>query len=443
MKLFRLNQLNERERKAFLLHMLFSLIEGAIKGVLVLNEFVFLKSLKGSDYQVGFLFQFSVVVFIFLIFINEFIRRIPYKRKVLRYTGIITRIPLLFLAFFPQSIDVVTSSEIYHIIFLGVFLIFFSYQPIVFPIINLLLKQNYREENFGKLYSYGQTIHKVTMLIVTLFYGLLLDADHFAFTYIWPVMGVLGIFSIYMLSLIDYTPTIKKEAPKPFIENIKTSIFSMLDILKNHKAYLHFELSFLFYGFAFMSSATVITIYFEKELSLTYSSMAFYKNSYNILAILLLPFFGKLISRLDPRRYGMITYSSILLYILFAAITQFFPEYRTIMGIDIYFMLIGFVIFQGIFAASMPLLWNIGSAYFCSKEDADSYQAVHLSLTGLRALFAPLLGVFFYQNFGFTITFVIGIISLAIAIAIMRYSEKNVKNLKIKNNPNPEPFKNR
>ncbi|MFO8055311.1 MAG: MFS transporter [Bacteroidales bacterium] len=428
-----LRGLTRREQKAFSLHMLFSFIEGSIKGVLVLNEFVFIKSLKGSDYQLGFLFQFSVVVFIFLIFINEFIRRLPRKRKVLRYTGIFTRLPLLLLAFFPQNTELYTSSQTWHLIFLGIFLVYFTYQPVILPIINLLLKHNYREENFGRLYSYGQTIHKITMLVVTFFYGMLLDTDYFAFTYIWPAMGLLGIFSIYMLSLIDYKPDLKTLPHQTFLNNIKKSATDMWNILKTHRSYRHFEISFLFYGFTFMSSATIITIFFEKELALNYTSMAFYKNSYNILAILLLPFFGRIISKLDPRRFGMITYSSILIYIVFVVFTEAFPFYTTVFGIDIYYMLLGYILFHSIFAASMPLLWNIGSSYFCSKEDADSYQAVHLSLTGLRAIFAPLLGVFFYQHFGFRITFIIGIISMALAILILRYSEKTAKTLKLKN----------
>lgn len=429
--MFSMNKLNSKEQKALFLHLLFSLIEGAIKGVLVLNEFVFLKSLDGSEYQLGFLFQFSVVVFVFLIFINEFIRRIPYKRKVLRYTGIITRLPLLLLAFFPSNPEIIASSGIYHLLFLGIFLIFFLYQPVVFPIINLLLKQNYRPENFGRLYSYGQTVHKITMLVVTFGYGFLLDSDYYAFTYIWPIMGVLGMISIYMLSRIDYEPIIKSQVRKPFWVNLKQSGMGMLNILKKHKAYLHFEISFLFYGFAFMSSATVIVLFFDKQLELNYSSLAFYKNAYNILAILLLPLFGKLIGKMDPRKYGMLTYISILLFILFVLLTEFFPAHSVILGVDIYYLLLGYILFHGIFAASMPLLWNIGSSYFCEPEDADSYQAVHLSLTGLRALFAPLLGVFFYQQFGFMITFLIGILSLVIAISILKYSEKNVKDLKL------------
>ncbi|MBT5426947.1 MAG: hypothetical protein HOK84_12180, partial [Bacteroidetes bacterium] len=50
------------ERRTFLIHFTYSFIEGIIMGVLVLNEFVLIKSLKGTDYQIGLLFQFSVVL---------------------------------------------------------------------------------------------------------------------------------------------------------------------------------------------------------------------------------------------------------------------------------------------------------------------------------------------------------------------------------------------
>ena len=74
MKLIKGNY-SEQEKRTFRLHLIYSIIEGIILGVLALNEFVFIKSLKGSNYELGFLFQFSMVVFIFLVFINEFIKR--------------------------------------------------------------------------------------------------------------------------------------------------------------------------------------------------------------------------------------------------------------------------------------------------------------------------------------------------------------------------------
>lgn len=90
---------SEQEKRTFQLHLIYSIIEGIILGVLALNEFVFIKSLRGSNYELGFLFQFSMVVFIFLVFINEFIKRTQNKQKLLRWTGVLTRGPL-FLLFF-------------------------------------------------------------------------------------------------------------------------------------------------------------------------------------------------------------------------------------------------------------------------------------------------------------------------------------------------------
>lgn len=81
MELLKTSHLNPREKSAFRLHMLYSILEGIVLGVLALNEFVFIKSLKGSNFELGILFQFSVVVYTGLIFINEFLRRIRSKKS--------------------------------------------------------------------------------------------------------------------------------------------------------------------------------------------------------------------------------------------------------------------------------------------------------------------------------------------------------------------------
>ena len=93
-------QYSQQEQSTFKLHLIYSIMEGIILGVLALNEFVFIKSLKGSNYELGFLFQFSMVVFIFLVFINEFIKRSENKKRLLRWTGLLTRGPLFLLFFF-------------------------------------------------------------------------------------------------------------------------------------------------------------------------------------------------------------------------------------------------------------------------------------------------------------------------------------------------------
>lgn len=418
------------ERKTFRLHLIYSMIEGVILGVLALNEFVFIKSLNGSNYQLGVLFQLSMVVFIFLVFINEFIKRARNKRKLLLRVGITTRGPLVLLIFFPSSHSAMGGSSIYHYVFLTLFLIYYFGNVVIYPLINLFLKNQYAHHNFGKLYSYASSANKIVMLVATFFYGILLDLDNFAFRYVFVLVAVLGIASLHLLSLIDYAEQISEKKDK-FFKSIQRSYRTMKAILKGNRSYLHFEAGFMVYGFSFMITVTVITIFFERALHLNYSSVAFYKNAYNILAIVLLPYTGRLIGRIDPRNFAIITFASLMFFIFFVMLTEFFPYHANIRGIEFYPMLIIAYLFYGIFSATMALLWFIGSAYFCKPEEAGDYQSVHLSLTASRALFAPLFGVFFYETFGFAGTFLLAVIFLLISIGLMAWSYRTDKHAQL------------
>lgn len=419
----RIRNLNSLEKKTYKLHLVYSILEGIILGVLALNEFVFLKSLKGSDFQLGVLFQFSMLVFLGLIFINEFIRRTKNKARLLRRTAIITRLPLVLLFFFPRSSEELGSDSLYHFIFLGIFLFYYLASPIIYPTINQFLKNTYRHENFGKLYSQATSINKIVMLVVTFLYGWWLDINPGAYTLVFPIVAIVGIASVHLLSMIPYQD---KEVVirRTFFKAVKDSMQRMVDLVKHNKPYMHFEVGFMLYGFAFMSTIAVITIYYDEVLHLNYSSVAFYKNAYNILAIVLLPFFGKLLGKLDPRKFALITFGSMLLYILALALTEYFQAFIVIWNLKIYFMMLVYILFHGVFAATMSLLWFIGSAYFGKDEDAGDLQSVHLSLTGVRAIFAPLIGIVFYQVLGFSWTFGIAIFSLLVAILLMIWSYK-------------------
>ena len=427
MKLKTLKNLNENEKSTFKLHSFYSAINGLIGGTLILNEYIFIKSLHGSSYQLGMLFQFSVVVLIFSIFFNELVQRSKNKKRMIRWVAFLTHLPLLLLLFFPKNPNLATADTEYHYIFLLIFFIYFLARPLIFPTINLFLKHNYSEQNFGKLYSYSTSISKITMLFATFIFGLLLDYNAYIFTYVYPVLGFLGVVSIFLLAKINYVPA-NIVISKSIRASIKDSISHMVRTLTENKPYRHFEIGFMLYGFAFMSTKAVITIFYDVALHLTYSSVAFYQNIFNIMAIFMLPLFGKILGKIDPRKFAVITYLSLALYLLFIALTEYFPFYNVIFGIKIYYSLLIAIVFNGIFVSTMALSWSIGSAYFCRKEEAGNYQSIHLTLTGLRALFAPLLGIVFYEIIGFTGTFSIGIISLILAAILMIWSYKVFRN---------------
>jgi len=419
--------LKTNEGKIFGLHILYSIIEGVLFGVMVLNEFVFVKSLRGTEMQLAILFQASVIVFVFTIVIHELLKR--YKKKtILRMTALITRLPLLLMIFFPRELLSADDMIFYHYFFLVIFLFYFLAMPIVYPIINSILKNNYTNSHFGALYSYAAMTNKIVMMLTTFVFGWILDIDPFSFVYVYPAIGILGIISLFLLSFavkVDYLQTGKKILS--ITESLRKSFRDMKTIIKSNKPYRDFELGFMLYGFSFMLTIAVITLFLVEKLNLNYTSIAFYKNSYNLIAILLLPFFGKLIDRIDPRKFAAFTFLTLLMHLFFMGLTEYYPYYFDIGAYRFYYLVVISFAWNGLFAATMSLLWNIGSAYFCKDGDAGTYQSVHLSMVGIRAMIAPLFGIWLYQYIGFSGVFALGVLLLTLSIIVMFWSLKRDK----------------
>ena len=410
------------EKRIFFLHLLYSVIEGILIGTVVLNEFVFIKTLKGSQMQLAVLFQTSVIVFVFTAVIHEILKR--YKKKnILRVTALITRLPLLLAVVFPRELLPAGQMLFYHYLFLLIFLFYYLAQPIVYPIINDILKNNYSHSHFGTLYSYAATTQKMVMLLTTFSFGWLLDKDPFSFVYIYPALGILGIISLFLLSSAVKTDYLQSGGKTLSLrESLLKSLKDMKAIITVNKPYRDFELGFMLYGFSFMLTASIITIFMVEELKLNYTSIAFYKNSYNLIAILLLPFFGNIIDRIDPRKFAAFTFLTLLMHLFFMGLTQYLPYFFDMGAYRFYYLIVISFAFMGLFAATMSLLWNIGSAYFCRDDDAGAYQSVHLTMVGVRAMIAPVFGIWVYQYIGFTGVFGLGVGLLSLSIAVMFWS---------------------
>ena len=211
--------LEAREVKTLKLHLFYSSIEGIAAGALILTEFIFIKSLKGSNVQLAFLFQFSMVVFLFAMLANEILRRYTNRKLLLRITAINSKLPLVGLFFFPDVSHNQGLPVIYHYIFLTIFLLYFSSKIAVIPSINQYLKGNYKHENFGRLFGYSVTVQKLTMLGSTFAAGLLLDWNPNSYKVFYPIVGILAIISIFQLTKIKF---VQKE------EKIDTPIWKAL-----------------------------------------------------------------------------------------------------------------------------------------------------------------------------------------------------------------------
>jgi len=188
-------------------------------------------------------------------------------------TALITRLPLLLMIFFPRELLSADDMIFYHYFFLVIFLFYFLAMPIVYPIINSILKNNYTNSHFGALYSYAAMTNKIVMMLTTFVFGWILDIDPFSFVYVYPAIGILGIISLFLLSFavkVDYLQTGKKILS--ITESLRKSFRDMKTIIKSNKPYRDFELGFMLYGFSFMLTIAVITLFLVEKLNLNYTS---------------------------------------------------------------------------------------------------------------------------------------------------------------------------
>jgi MFS family permease len=291
------------------------------------------------------------------------------------------------------------------------------------PLMNMMLKQNYRPENFGTLYSRVATLNKLIVVGATFGIGSLLDYYSYSFRFIYPASAVLSIIGGYIFLKIPYRDRVT-DIKKSLMKSLAGSLESMVTVVKKNKPYRDFEIGFMFYGFSFMIAFPVMTIFFDSVLGLNYSSVAFYKNQATLLSLVILPFMGGYIGRADPRKFAIGTFLSLMMFLLFLASAVYWKGNFEFMGIQIYYFLLIGHLFLAVFFAMMLLLWNIGSTYFCDGDDVSTYQSIHISLTGLRGMIAPLIGVGIYQYIGYFSTFIFSASFLVIASVFMYYSMK-------------------
>jgi len=121
---------------------------------------------------------------------------------------------------------------------------------------------------------------------------------------------------------------------------------------------------------------------------------------------------------MNPPKFTSISFFLLVFYSGFLALSSVLP-----LNISVWTVTLAYLFFA-IAMTGVVLSWNLSSIFFAKEKDASAFQAVHVSLTALRGLMAPLLGYLVLKYFGPVTVFSIASLLFFSASAGMWYLEK-------------------
>jgi MFS family permease len=362
------------------------------------------KALLAADWQITFLTMIWPVSNFFSIWWGKILQQSKSRSKYFWITAFVGRLPLLL------AVYVYTVNQ-----FIGLLALFYSFNALLLPAQNSLMQTNLSPKIRGSVFGKMVSLTTIIALVVTFFAGRILDNNSQYFHYLVMFFGICGFISSLILGLIPFKvkDPIKKQPVKDLIIKPLTDTITLL---KEDKQFALFQRNFFIYGIGYLIVIPVIPKLLVQQLNMTYTTTFLAKGVVSQLGLLLLsPLAGKLHDKRNPALFSSISFGALALYPIFLLLANI----NGTTNIAYIFVFIAYAIF-GIAMSGINISWNISSIYFAGQKDASVYQSVHITLTGLRGLFVPIIGYIVMTYLSLNAVFIIASLAL-ITASILSY----------------------
>jgi hypothetical protein len=398
------DEIRNVEKKTFKLHVISQVFNGLSVGIVLLQDIILKKSLGGTDFQIMLLSLFTSSAFLASIYGAEFINRSDNPPRLIIKMGIAAKFFLLLIPIFNNSVFFIVCISITAYL-----------DSMMLSSWNIVFKHNYTDANRNKLYSYATSVSTSILLVSSTIFGVLLDNDNFIYRLIFPLSGIAGMFMYYNLSKMIGLSLVKYPKVEQSANNFSFKLFKDILILpvrntkrifKKNKPFFRFEIYFFLYGMAFMVILPAIPVYAVDVLNLGYTPISIARGLiFQSLLIIFMPLMGRLHGTGNPTKFCGYSFILLAFYPLIFMSAQF-PVFANFFPDKIYIVYAAFVVF-GIGMSAISISWTLGSIFYAPPFEVSNYQAVHITLTGLRGLFSPAIGYMVMKMFSVNYTFIL------------------------------------
>ncbi len=403
----KLKNLSPVEYRSTILLLSAALFNGVVQSLGQTQDIIARKALHAMDWQLMVMTMIWPISNLFSIWWGRIFEQSCHKSRYFILAGIVGRLSLIY------ALWLSTMNE--YLLLLG---LVFGANSLLIPAQNSIFQKNIKVTRRARVFGYTMSLGMLVSVLFTYGAGRLLDINELSFRWILIATGFCGFISCAVLSLIRIQdPSEPRDCPKiQWRKQLFDPIKNTLELLKKNKPFAAFERSFSIYGMGFIMMQPIIPIYLVDKLHLSYTSNFLAKGVLSQVGMLFLsPLIGKIHDRMHPFKFISRSFALLMVFpLLFISSTLW-------IGTGVWPVVIVFVSYFifGVAMTAVNVAWNMGSIFFAGEEDASIYQSVHVTMTGIRGLIAPVLGFTLLKLLGITAVFLVaaGFLGLASLIS--------------------------
>jgi len=412
----RFKNLNPVEKQTARLLLWSALFNGVVMSLNQTQDIIARKALHAAVWQLTVMAMIWPVSNFMSIWWGRMFERSSHKSRFFIFVGVFGRLSLIY------GLWLTGMNEF--ILLLG---LMFSFNALLIPAQNSIYQKNINPSRRSRVYGYTISLGMLVAIGFTFLAGRWLDVNEKAFRWILAITAGAGFIASLLLSLIKIQEPEKTGAVLPLYwkDVVKDPIRRSLSLLKENKPFACFERSFSIYGMGFIMMVPVLPVFLVDMLKLSYTGNFVAKGIISQIPLLLLsPYLGKWHDKLHPFRFIGVFFGILALFPILIIISALTLKWHLLSVVLVY---LAYTVF-GLAMAGVNIAWNMSSIFFAGSEDASMYQSVHVTMTGIRGVIAPLLGLLLLKTLGLISVFAVAALFLITASFI---SWKDYKRLGI------------
>ena len=344
-------------------------------------SFILLKDLGASPFELALLVAVKPIAALISFYWSSYVinRKNSLKNNVI-ISGILARIPFLFVPFF---------GGVKYLIFAAAMYMLFSRGGI--PAWMEILKINFPKQARDKLFSLSYVLAYIEGIFLSFGIGTALDSHEGAWRSLFCISALLGLFGVGLQAKVPLLVDREEEKKEPFSWEKAAGDFwkkiispwkLSVSLMRTRPDFAKFQIGFMIGGSSLMFMMGVLPLFFVEDLGISHRGFSVGRLICMGLGVLLSSSFWTRALRL----YSLNQLAATIIF-LFAL----FPAALLISKVAISWFYIAYFLY-GIAQGGSHVIWHLSGPTFAGKEDSSLFSGVNLVMVGIRGMIFPFLG---------------------------------------------------